>query len=110
MDLGNRSVRLIIRKLSEARVRPPTVISVLSAWGAWPLLAAVGVLSITVLGVLEVPTTVTIFMVGLFAGAALRDLGIALKTVRFWPIQKELLDWQKIDEVSKLLDESKIRA
>jgi hypothetical protein len=40
-------------------------------------------------------------MVGIFLGAALRDLGIAVKAVRFWPIQQELFDWPKIEVLAR---------
>jgi len=35
-------------------------------------------------------------VVGMLLGAALRDVGIARRAARLWPIQRELFDWPKI--------------
>jgi len=61
-------------------------------------MAVVGVVT---LAALDLPIPVSMLVAGMCIGAALRDLGIATKTVRFWPIQKELLDWPKIEELAK---------
>lgn len=107
MNRNDRLVRLFIRKLTQARNKPPTVLSLLLTWPGFPLLFIVGVASVAILSSLDLPAAVPLLMAGVFIGAALRDLGLALKSVRLWPVQRELLDWQKVDDLAKRLDEMK---
>jgi len=78
---------------------PPTVMALLLKPASLPCLALMGVLGTTALAALQLPTACALFT-GVCIGAAARDLGIALKVVKHWPIQCELLDWQKVEEAA----------
>jgi hypothetical protein len=44
---------------------------------------------------------------GLCLGAALRDVGTAVRVARYWPIQEALFDWQKIDALVQAMERDK---
>ena len=59
------------------------------------------------LGCFGLTAPVPMLVAGICLGAALRDFGIAIRTVRFWPIQQELFDWPKIEALAQgMADES----
>jgi len=60
-----------------------------------------GVTSVSAILALGLPNPVAILVAGICLGAALRDVGIAFRTARLWPIHKELFDWQKIEALVK---------
>jgi hypothetical protein len=76
----------------------------LLSWSSWPLLALLGIISILLLSALDIPPFVPVLIAGFYLGAALRDLGFSIKVVRFWPIQKELYDWPKIEALARGMD------
>ena len=107
MSRNDRLQRMIVQKLTMARRRPPTIARLLLAWSSLPLLAMMAVVGVVALVALDVPPPVPMLLAGICLGAALRDLGIAIKTVRFWPIQQELFDWPKIEALAQgMADES----
>ncbi len=101
MNRNDRLLRILVRKLTMARHKPPTITRLLLHWSSLPGLTLVGVASVVALLALDLPTPVPMLMAGIFLGAAARDLGIAIKTVRFWPMQQELLDWPKIEALAQ---------
>jgi hypothetical protein len=101
MNHSDRQLRVVINKLTRARVKPPTIASLLFAWSSLPLLTLVGVVGVLVLIAVDVPSPVTMLVVGMLLGAALRDAGIARRAARLWPIQEELFDWPKIEALAQ---------
>ena len=101
MNHNDRQLRVVLDKLTRARLTPPTVVSLLFAWSSLPLLTLVGVVSVVALFALGLPTVVPTLMAGVFLGAALRDVGIARRAARLWPIQQELFDWPKIEALAE---------
>jgi hypothetical protein len=99
MNHNDRQLRMVLDKLAKARLKPPTVLSLLFVWSSLPLLTLVGVVGVSVLVAVDVPTPVTMLVVGMLLGAALRDVGIARRAVRLWPIHQELFDWPKIEQL-----------
>lgn len=104
MNLNDPFLHLVIRKLTETRQKPPTVFRILLQWRGTPLLVLVGIVSVSILASLDLPSIVPMFMAGIFFGAILRDIGFVRKAVRAWPIQQELFDWPKIDALAKQID------
>lgn len=102
MHRNDRRQRDLIRKLIAARLKPPTLIGLLLAWPSLPLLSLVAMVSVAALVALGL-NPLAMLMAGICLGAAARDVGIAGRTVRFWPIQQELLDWQKIDALAQTM-------
>ena len=84
----------------QRKVSPPTVMGLLLKPTSLPGLALLGVLSAAAFVALGLPAAWPIFFVGICIGAAARDLGIAIRTVKYWPIQVQLLHWQKIEVVA----------
>ena len=101
MNHNDRQLRVVINKLTTARLKPPTLVSLLFAWSSLPLLMLVGIVCVLLLIAVDVPSPVTTLVVGMFLGAALRDLGIARRAACLWPIQKELFDWPKIEALAQ---------
>ena len=101
MNHNDRQVRMVLDKLTTARLKPPTVVSLLFAWSSLPLLTLVGIVCVLLLIAVGLPTIVPTLMAGVFLGAALRDVGIARRAARLWPIQKELFDWPKIEALAE---------
>jgi hypothetical protein len=94
-------LRMVLDKLTRARLKPPTIVSLLFVWSSLPLLTLVGVVGILLLIAVDVPTPVTMLVAGMLLGAALRDVGIARRAARLWPIHNGLFDWQKIEALSQ---------
>ncbi len=101
MSRNDRLLRTLVRKLTTARHKPPTISSLLLHWSSLPGLTLVGVVVVVPMLALDLPTFGPMLIAGICLGAACRDLGIAIRAVRFWPIQKELLDWPKIDALAQ---------
>jgi len=68
------------------------------------LLLLVGVAAVLLLVTLEMPAEIVFLTAGIFLGAALRDLGMAQRSVRLWKLQCELFDWRKIEALTKELN------
>jgi len=109
MNRNDRLLLMVLKKLNKARLRPPTVASLLLHWGSLPSLVPLGVVSVVALDAVGLPSPVAALVAGICLGAALRDLGIALRAVRLWPIQQELFDWQKIDALTQGMAEPQDR-
>lgn len=101
MNHNDRQLRMVLDKLARARLKPPTVVSLLFAWSSPPLLLLVGIVSVLLLIAVGLPTIVPTLMAGVFLGAALRDVGIARRAARLWPIHNELYDWPKIEALAQ---------
>ncbi len=101
MNHNDRLLRAVLQKLTKARLRPPTVARLLLAWSSLPLLVVAGAVGIVALVGLGVPSPVPTLIGGICLGAALRDVGIALRAARLWPIHQELFDWQKIEAMAE---------
>ena len=101
MNRNERLQQRIVRKLIKARLKPPTTIRMLLHWASLPLLAVVGVVGVAAMAAVDAPCPMTMFFAGIVTGAALRDLGIFIRAARSWPIQEELLDWQKIEALAQ---------
>lgn len=100
-------LRTLAAKYSKARISPPTVLRTLCTWPRLPGLAIVGTVSTATIGYLsQVPDSgiSTHWIVGcaaIFVGAACRDIGLAIRVVRFWPAHSQFIDWNKVDEFSQ---------
>jgi hypothetical protein len=93
-------VRLaVLKRLLKARGEPPTVIGL--CWPGVPLLVVAGVLSVIALVALRMPDGFVYLTAGMYLGAALSVFGTARKSVRLWPIQRELFDWRKIETLAE---------
>ena len=101
MNRNDRLQLVIVRKLIRARLKPPTIASLLLLWPSLPGLAFVGVVSVVALVALGLPSPVSILIAGMFLGAALRDVGIAVRAARYWPIRQDLFDWRRIDSLAE---------
>jgi len=64
-----------------------------------------GIVGVLLLVAVDVPIPVTMLVVGMLLGAALRDVGIARRNARLWPIQQELFDWPKIEALAQGVDD-----
>jgi hypothetical protein len=85
-----------------ARLKPPTISSLfLSSWSTLFLLVFGLIVGVVPLFALDLPISAPMFVAGICLGAVLRDLGIAIKAVRFWPIQQELFNWPKIEALAQ---------
>lgn len=83
----------------QRKASPPTVISLLLRPTSFPSLVVLAALGTMVFVAIKLPSVWIGLIVGLCIGAAARDLGIAIKAVKYWPAQSELMDWAKIEEV-----------
>jgi hypothetical protein len=99
----DRLVRLTIKRLLEYKTASPTTIRQ-RQMRTLPLYALLGAVVIPLLELLDAPAAEIAVMVGVLIGAAVRDAAAAFKSVRLWKIQKELLDWQKIEAISRELE------
>ena len=53
----------------------------------------------SIISYLEVSESAGFLVAGMGAGAILRDLAHYRQRVRIWPVVKQVLDWQKIDDL-----------
>jgi hypothetical protein len=90
--------------LRQWRQAAPTAISLLIRWPAVPRLllrgAALMFVFIYVADLIQLPY-LSHWIVGvacLIFGAALRDVAYARRIALTWPVQKEFIDWQKVDD------------
>jgi hypothetical protein len=103
VSADDRLTRLIVQALLKWRRTPPTILSIVMNWRSLPLIVGYGVISTILLTALDVPEQFTLLVAGFCLGVAARDLGIARRSVRFWPVQNELFDWPKIDSLAREL-------
>lgn len=94
---GNPLIRNA-RTYSQWRRRPPTVAQLLlkPPFFRMPLVGGVGVALLVALGL---PIAWPMFLLGIVVGAVCRDLGYAIRAIRYWPATSQLLDWKKIEEI-----------
>ena len=85
-----------LRNFKRAKERPPTAITAL--WRVKPLWLAIILLS--VLGYWISPSKpVAYFTVGLGAGGLVCTCAIAFILPRFWPLTREILNWEKVEDL-----------
>jgi hypothetical protein len=89
------------------RTKPPRILPTLLKFRSLPGLMLVGVLGTAVLVGIQYPTPGVTLFIGVFIGAAARDLGLAINLKKSWPVLSQLLDWSKIEEIAgkKMRDE-----
>lgn len=106
MNRNDRLLNRLLRKLTTWRNEPPTVASLLlSSWSTLTLFAVGVLLGVLAPAVMEVLGPMPLLVAGICLGAALRDVGFAIRAVRFWPFQQELFDWPKIEALAQGLDD-----
>jgi hypothetical protein len=99
MTSDGRVQKAVAMKLLRARTQPPSVMRL--CWPVVPLLVVVGAASVVALVALGMPESVIFVTAGMYVGAALSSFGVARKVSRLWPIQRELLDWPKIEAAAR---------
>lgn len=105
MQLNSRQLRQL-QKLRDYRRTPPTVAALLrSGWRAYLYLTTVGLVGVGVFHWGRWPMAS-----GLFAGMVLatfiRDMGWYRRQVQFWPLQEEITDWPRVEQLLGHLDET----
>jgi hypothetical protein len=103
MPTDDRLTRVIVQALMKWRRTPPTILSILMNWRSLPLIVGYGVISTILLTALDAPEQLPLLVAGFCLGVASRDLGVARRSVRFWPVQNELFDWPKIEALARAL-------
>jgi hypothetical protein len=99
MKQNERLLKTVVDRLAKARIKSPTVTRL--CWPVVPMLVVAGVLSVIALVALDMPNETTFLAAGMYLGAALSAFGIARKTIRLWPIHRELYDWHKIETLAE---------
>jgi hypothetical protein len=97
---SNHLLRRVIQTWIKYRKIPPTVAGLFLSWGSMPCLAVAG---LALLLVLDVPPDSREFLwmfEGSLIGAGLRDFIYVRRFVLLWGIQRDYLDWGKIDTTS----------
>ncbi len=84
---------------SRYRQTPPGILSMLLKPTSLPGLAVVTGFGALILVAFEFPVAGPLLLIGIFIGAAARDLGFAMKATRAWPHLNQLLDWTKIEGI-----------
>jgi hypothetical protein len=85
---------------SQYKASPPRVVVLLLKPRGLPALALTGVLGTAALVALQLHITLPAFWAGFCFGAACCYLRTAIKAVKYWPVQSQLLNWQKIEEIT----------
>ena len=67
------------------------------------MLAVLGVACFLSLDAISMPREFTFAFAGVFVGAALRDIGIARRSVVLWDIQRDFIDWPKVEQTAREL-------
>ena len=99
-----RLLRLLLKTYKKWRTTPPAVIGLLFAWRTLPLTVAVGVVVVVALIMMEAPREVCGLMGGMYLGLAMTSFRNARLTVRVWRFQKELMDWNLVEEYANELN------
>ena len=99
--MDERLLRLVLTRLDQARVRPPTVLRHVRQWRSTPLQLGVGAATSGLFYLLGLPNEWVVGAAMLYLGAALRDFAYARLIARTWPVQKDLFDWPKIEAMLK---------
>jgi hypothetical protein len=99
-DHDDRLFRLTIERLLEYKTASPTAIR-LRQMRLLPPLAIFAAVAIPLMFFLKLPEDSISIAAGMLLGVAAREVGTARKSVRLWKIQKELLDWPKIEAISR---------
>jgi hypothetical protein len=81
------------------RTKPPRVVPLLLKLGSLPGLALLGAVGTIALIAVQYPTPGVTLFIGICIGAAARDLGLAIRQKRYWPVLSQLLDWNKVEEI-----------
>jgi len=96
LDRRGPATALALLKL---RRNPPTTIQLLFRPNSLPLLAIAAVITLLAVWSIDAPIEVPYAIGGACLGAALRDWGMARKTVSVLPVQAELLIGQRSNEL-----------
>ena len=90
----------VAKMFLQHRLSPPTVMGLLLKPTSLPVLIVTGIVAVGALSALGLPLAWLCLIAGVCIGAAARDLGVAIKIVKYWPFQIELMDWHKIEDVA----------
>ena len=85
-----------LKNFQRAKERAPTATNAL--WRVKPLWLAIIVLSILGYWISPSPPA-GCFVLGLGAGGLVSAFGIAFIVARFWPLTREILNWEKIEQL-----------
>ncbi|HEV3417418.1 MAG TPA: hypothetical protein VG056_11405 [Pirellulales bacterium] len=99
-DHDDRLFRLTIERLLEYKTASPTAIC-LRQMRVLPPLTFFAVGAISMMFFLGLQGTSISIAAGMLIGVAVREVATARKSVRLWKIQKDLLDWPKIEAISR---------
>jgi hypothetical protein len=99
-DHDDQLLHLTVKRLLEYRSASPTVIC-LRQLRVLPRLALFAAIAVPLMLVLNLPGTSVEILVGMLLGVVIRETAVARKLGRLWKIQKELLDWPKIEAISR---------
>jgi hypothetical protein len=90
------------RRLLSFRDRPVTIVSIYGAEGTPKRLAILiiyfGLSTAFFAWVNAYPAA--FLMLGILIGSLANGFGLARKSVRFWPIQRQLMDWNKVERMA----------
>jgi len=87
-----------LRTFQRARHRAPTAFSLL--WRIKPLVLMLGILGAVVF-LIPVPSPYKCFVLGFMAGGLFCIFVVAFKFPRTWPLTREILKWDRIEELLK---------
>src|SRR3954447_6624700 len=79
-----------------------------SMWWRWLLLLVYAVLGGWLLS--DVSTGAAGLVVGVAAGAFLRDIGRIVQSCRIWPTLHEITDWQRVEQLLKAHENADLTA
>ena len=96
-------LRRTIKRLIEFKNLSPAAVG-LRLLRTLPLYALLGAVVIPWLLSLNAPGPTVTIIAGMLIGAGVRDASVARKSVLMWKIQKELLDWPRIEAVARELE------
>ena len=65
------------------------------------MIALVGTVLISLMIYLNTPEPAILTMAGVLFGACVRDASVARKSARLWKIQRELIDWPKVEALNR---------
>lgn len=98
--------KIVASLLSASRNNPPTIASTLTKWPGTPKTVLIGAICLPLLFLIagssnSIPKFVPIMFSGMILGALLRDFGFARRNKKLWPVQKQFIDWDKVDELGE---------
>ncbi|AHX16414.1 hypothetical protein CH75_17435 [Dyella jiangningensis] len=101
MGMMNRTQKRQLELYVHFRDRDMSVLALfLFNWRLYVFILVIGGLSVAAMIHLRSPLFAWAFALG-YLLIVLRDTGGFLRTSRAWPMVREVLDWSKVDELSK---------